>query len=562
MNRVQFKTVSVPATQDQARGLLSVVAIVFALLAGCTPAYRPDIRLNDSVVRPEIAVVLISVDGMSESVMDELLAAGELPNIARLIENGVRVRRAVCSVPSITYSCFSTILTGCHPGRHGITGNKWFDRYSLIHRDYGTIRTYRDVDADIMVPTVYEHLGDAFTVSIQCAVRRGAARTIDNWASSGLCWFVGRYESTDRLVTRRFDLIAEESNRRGCWPVLIHAYFPAVDEVGHRHGSDSQAYRHALLNVDRQIGLIALALADAGMTKHTCTILLADHNHTPVSPDRWFDVPLWVRESAELRVRTTSARGRRLADRTRAYQDTDAVVLVGGDRMARIYLKGPGGWHRRPTQQQIDAVLGRRPGNDLRDADRYDLIAQEAVGLVAVPQEAVDGRRVVDLYSRHGRAEIERRRADGANLYRYTIADRGALNFGETVDDSFIESADWHDAPTWLAATADSACPGVIEQLADLFDSPRAGDVVLFAAEGWDFTPGNRGGHGGISANDTRVPLIFSGALLDRSATIEAARLTDVTPTILGLLGKAPADEEFVFDGTDWSGLLLQTTEP
>ncbi|MCK4658910.1 MAG: alkaline phosphatase family protein [Phycisphaerae bacterium] len=521
--------------------------VVALLLGGCTPAYHPHIHLDESVDRPETAVLLISVDGMSEQVMDEMLEADELPNIARLIENGVRVGRAVCSLPSITYSSFSTILTGCSPGRHGITGNKWFDRYSLIHRDYGSTRTYRDVDNDIMVPTVYEHLGDELTVSIQCAVRRGVTRAIDNWASSGLRWFVGSYEATDQLIPLRFDLIAEEANRRGCWPVLIHAYFPATDEIGHRHGSNSPQYRRGLQNVDRQIGLIRQALAGAGMSDRTCTILLADHNHTPVPPGQWFDVAHWLRNTVGLCVRTTAAGGRSLADRERAYRYVDAVVLVGGDRIARIYLQGPGGWHEQPTQRQIAAVLS---------TEALRLCDHEAIDFIAVPGKTDDGQRVVDLYARRGRSEIERCRTDSGCRYRYTVAECGALDFGPNADTSAIESVEWRDAATWLALTADSSYPGVIEQLADLFDSPRGGDIVLFAAEGWDFTPGNYGGHGGARACDTRVPLIFSGPMLDRSAVIEAARLADVTPTILGLLGKLPVEETFVFDGADWSGIL------
>ncbi|MFH0980661.1 MAG: alkaline phosphatase family protein, partial [Planctomycetota bacterium] len=231
------------------------------------------------MARPRAAVLLITADGLAEPVMDDMLRAGELPHMAGLIEHGVRVRRASCSLPSLTYPNLTTILTGCHPSRHGIMGNQWFDRYSLWYRDYKTIATYRDADADIMMPTVYELLGDEFTVSIQCAIRRGVGRTIDNWATSGIRWFFGGYKATDQLMPWRFDIIAEEARRRGRWPVLIHAYFPGVDEIGHRYGCDSRSYRDALRNLDRQIGLMGEAVARAGMADHTCTILVADHNH-------------------------------------------------------------------------------------------------------------------------------------------------------------------------------------------------------------------------------------------------------------------------------------------
>jgi arylsulfatase A-like enzyme len=94
--------------------------------------------------------------------------------------------------------------------------------------------------------------------------------------------------------------------------------------------------------------------------------------------------------------------------------------------------------------------------------------------------------------------------------------------------------------------------------LAGLFDSPRAGDVVLFAAEGWDFAPGGAGGHGGLGESDTQVPMIFSGSMIDRGALLESARLADVTPTILGLLGKSPAALQRTFDGSDLSPAILR----
>ncbi|MCP4592373.1 MAG: hypothetical protein GY842_16695 [bacterium] len=531
--------------------LVSLVPLGLLPASGCTPAYHPRIRLNETVVRPDTAVLLITVDGMAEPVMDDMLAAGELPHIASLIDNGVRARRAICALPSLTYPNLTTILTGCRPSRHGIMGNKWFDRYSLRHLDYTTIATYRRADDDILVPTVYEHLGDAFTVSIQCAVRRGAGRKIDNWASSGLRWFVAGYEATDQLIPLRFDRIAREADRRGCWPVLIHAYFPGVDEVGHRHGCDSVRYRSALGNIDRQIGLMHQALGQADMASRTCTILVTDHSHTPVPPDQWFDVAGWLGEQVGLRVQTTPVRGRRLADRERIYAEVDAVVIAGGDRIAHVHLRGPGGWDEAPTAAQINRLLGGSEADRKRRGGQRanELPHQPGIEVVAVRTKSASGRFVVELYSPHGDALIERRQTADGVRYQYVIADRDPLEL-----DQNAPGEGWYDGATWRAATQDCPFPGAVTGLAELFDSRRAGDVVLFASDGWDFTPGNRGGHGGLHARDTRVPMIFSGPMIDRSAVIDLARLVDVTPTILGLLDR-PVDSRAV-DGTDWSAKL------
>ena len=46
-----------------------------------------------------------------------------------------------------------------------------------------------------------------------------------------------------------------------------------------------------------------------------------------------------------------------------------------------------------------------------------------------------------------------------------------------------------HDAETWLALTADAAVPDFVVPMVELFDSPRAGDIMLVAERGWDFSP-------------------------------------------------------------------------
>jgi len=70
-----------------------------------------------------------------------------------------------------------------------------------------------------------------------------------------------------------------------------------------------------------------------------------------------------------------------------------------------------------------------------------------------------------------------------------------------------------------------------------MFDSYRAGDVVLFAADNWSFGPW-LGAHGSCIARDMHVPLFFAGPGLTGGAAIEHARLVDIMPTILDLLGE------------------------
>ena len=54
---------------------------------------------------------------------------GEAPNVARLIEMGIAFGHgAMASLPTVTLANHTSIITGAHPGHHGILNNAWFDR--------------------------------------------------------------------------------------------------------------------------------------------------------------------------------------------------------------------------------------------------------------------------------------------------------------------------------------------------------------------------------------------------------------------------------------------------
>ena len=61
-------------------------------------------------------------------------------------------------------------------------------------------------------------------------------------------------------------------------------------------------------------------------------------------------------------------------------------------------------------------------------------------------------------------------------------------------------------------------------------------DAIIVTA---DHGHTDRGGHGGISAEATRVPLVMAGAGIRRGAPLDRPRLIDIAPTVAALLGIA-----------------------
>jgi predicted AlkP superfamily phosphohydrolase/phosphomutase len=71
-------------------------------------------------------VVLIGLDGATADVIDPLIAAGDLPTLARLAAGGTRAVLGSV-VPPITPAAWSTFMTGKHPGVHGVYDFRVYD---------------------------------------------------------------------------------------------------------------------------------------------------------------------------------------------------------------------------------------------------------------------------------------------------------------------------------------------------------------------------------------------------------------------------------------------------
>lgn len=225
-----------------------------------------------------------------------------------------------------------------------------------------------------------------------------------------------------------------------------------------------------------------------------------------------------------MRVRSKAIDLEFYEDRHRLMESYDAVASVDAGRVAMIHLRGGKGWHERPGPEETMNWIRSRPS----------VLDQPAVGWLFT-RAGPDRAR---LLTRDGSVIVERFIREGESHYRMTEVEGDPLGYGKVPELKDFLAADGHPSRAWLAATARLECPDVVAQAVELFDSPRTGDVVLMAADGWAFYKGERGGHGSISQRDMRLPMYFTGPDLPRGASIPHARLVDFTPTVLGLLGE------------------------
>lgn len=463
-----------------------------------------------------------------------MLAAGTLPHIDRIFNRGgVEARNTIACFPSLTYANATSLITGLFPGHHGILGNQWFDPATLEYRDYGSPLTYRNVNNDLHQPTIYDLLADHFTLNVQCHTRKGVKHTIDQDVSSGILWALGKYEWVDRRVGQVLPRVERVIRDARAWPVVWMNYFPGLDEIGHRFGPHSQQYAGAVRNIDRQIGKIAAFSEEKCGSEKLYKVLVTDHGMTATDPARCVDAISKLRAAGWKVSRSIKVRG---------FADCEALALIGTDRCLRFHLRGEIGWGKpaaiAKTQGLCHALLDRLPHNSL----------------LACRRLATDR---VEVRSHDGVALVVRKWTDAAPQFRYQVTgESDPLGYAGQLQPGFPQG-EWHDGRTWLANTAASGLPDFSPQVVAMFDSPRCGDVVCFARDDWSFDARFVAGHGSCVASDLRVSHYYAGPGIPSGGIVEAARLVDVMPTILDLLGMRERLHQIApIDGTSMRDLL------
>lgn len=506
-------------------------------LTGCNGPIR--LSVSEHVARPNPRIVLFFIDGLNRGLFRQWLEAGELPNIKRYIaDRGVEVENAVSCVPSITYANTASLLTGRLPGHAGVTGNKWFDRQRMFYQDYRYGETYRRINDDAVGPTIYELLPDRYTVSIQSPLTRGVSRTYYNDITASVTWYLGLLDWTDRLMPLRFEEIAQEvsAQPQGQWPKFVHTYLPAVDEYGHRYGIHHWGYKYAVRNADQQIGRICEGLIAAGLFDRATLVLVSDHGMIDIDRKKRFDVSEALKKRFERRVPATwmefSTDYQHRCERLSRY---DTVVLSESARKCSIHFRYADDWSVRPgdimNATPHSLVAGRK--DTVGSMVRY-LASQPAVRVVAVPTDKDE----VTLYGGRGTARLIRRVLGQQTGYRYDVIDgREPLGYESHAAAVALMDGTYHSRDDWFAATVGTDAPDLPGQLCEMFDTPRSGDVVLFAANGWGLGWVENAGHGSLSAEEMFVPMLWAGPDIAAGAKVSCARVCDVMPTILEIAG-------------------------
>lgn len=455
-------------------------------------------------------VVFVLMDGARADVFRYLLGRGDLPVLARhVIEPGC-LRVGTTVFPSTTGVAYIPFLFGRFPGTGNVPGVRWLDRAAAAGswrdqwraaRSYcGTQAGWIDTDiapAEGMFSLVPESI--AISSPITRGLRPGAHLIPLRRAVLGtLAHFVGCYGAFDDAVAQAWLGVAAQPWR------FLFVVFPGIDGLAHLtdpwHSKVLGAYRR----VDRALGAFLARAAKSG--ERPLIVVSADHGFSAVR-EHW-DVAEHLEGIGIPTVRHPVHVWRRAAK---------AAVMVSGNACAHLYLEPRSGRSAPCTGSELPAEL------------LAWLRAQPAVELVAWRDD--DGGVLVS------RADNLARLAELGREIAYLPLSGDPLGLGQ-------RALRLEDRGMLLRSRA-TPYPDAPRQLLQLFRSPRAGDVVLAAAGGFDFrgrweVPEHRGGHGSLVRAHMEVPIAttvrLGGAPL---------RTVDLMPLMAEHLGVA------VPEGTD-----------
>ncbi len=208
-------------------------------------------------------VLMISVDGLRPGDVTEAEQRGiKVPNLRRLMAEGVWATGVRNSLPSVTYPNHTTLITGVWPAKHGVANNATFDPEG---KNQGGWYWYAE---DIKVPTLWDaaHGAGLKVASLSWPVSVGA-RSVD--------WDIPEYW---RARNAEDSKLLRALSTPGLIPVLEQkSGVTLADVFGEDAKSDDAraAFAGALIEIDKP-GLFTL---------HLVSLDHAEHVYGPGSPE-------------------------------------------------------------------------------------------------------------------------------------------------------------------------------------------------------------------------------------------------------------------------------------
>src|SRR5881409_2577455 len=462
--------------------------------------------------------VLVLIDGARCDVLRALLGRGDLPNLARWVIESGGLTTGTTVFPSTTGVAYIPFLFGRYPGSVGIPGIRWLDRPGAAggwREQWRAARSYCGVQGgwlnrDIApAPSLFDLVPESIAICTPLTRGLGSGGnplTFRRAALGAAAHYIGTYPALDRAIAGAWLDAAAEAWR------FMFVVFPGVDGISHLKDPFHAAVLESYRLVDRALGAFVARVRKEG--ELPAFFVVSDHGMTV------------MRDHADPAVLLEADGVRTLRHPVHVWRRRARVAtMVSGNASVQLYFDPRSGREHPLTESNISPGILER------------LLALPAVRLAACRADAGG----VVVRTQNGRAWL----IETSGLIRYEPESGDPLGLG-----GYLEL----DDRDLLSRTRETDVPDAPRQLLQLFQTSRAGDLVLAGVPGADFRgpweiPAHRAGHGSLIAEHMEVPIAASVALPDAGL-----RTVDLMPTILERLDVA-VPSGVALDGVPFSKL-------
>jgi predicted AlkP superfamily pyrophosphatase or phosphodiesterase len=290
------------------------IAAVGAAISPLAQAQSGSGGVNRAEHRGKPYVILVSLDGFKPEYLDRW----DLPNFKRALARGARARWMQPVFPSLTFPNHYSLVSGVHPQKHGIVGNRFWDperRQQYIYTDNAIVTqghwyqrepVWVTAETQGMVAACYFWPGSEASIN-------GVRPTIYNTYSASV-------PNEDRVKTV-IEWLQLPPDKR---PHMMTLYFAELDTASHSAKLETAAVIEAGQALDRAIGLLMDGIDALPVKDHVYVLLTSDHG--------------MVDTSSRQTVQLTSLLGpTEIADLEAAYSGPVASLHVrGGETRAKV----------------------------------------------------------------------------------------------------------------------------------------------------------------------------------------------------------------------------------
>ena len=250
-------------------------------------------------------IVIVVFDGLQPAqVTPELM-----PNLARFAAEGVTGGNHHAVFPTVTRANVASIVTGHHPGAHGLTGNMLvipeFDPHRAINALEPTLTEVAARHPVLLKPTLGEILhrhgreyvavgtgtsGNAYLQNPNAETGGGATihpdfclpRHLHGDITGRFGPWPDRREPSAAKLARAMEIVTEYvlAERQ---PTVSLLWLSEPDSSQHAHGVGSEEAVAAIREADMQFGRLLAWLDEHGQSSDTNVIVVSDHGYSTIS---------------------------------------------------------------------------------------------------------------------------------------------------------------------------------------------------------------------------------------------------------------------------------------